>query len=339
METHLCDFCKVKPATSHCGGLCGTVMYCGQQCASKHFNEGHQIECPEAISKIIVELRPKFEKTMFYKASVQKMKSLYDKDIFAWFAFQTYLTNRFINTILFAVKGDWSKFDNSFGKNVRDDPDAKFNLFYQRVLERWQSVRDVRLGAARVQILSRKHLLIAYPQLRQYFSMSNARFTYEFATVMQQTILSMPPLEASITVWRGYTPLNLPGTLAMDLRTFRVGQKITTWGFMSVAINKSIAERYVGMQHPTCCFLRILIPKDAKFFLISGGKNDVNYEAYSLAIKEQTEILLPAGTILKITEIHKTKIAIQPLGNKSSTLWADAMVVGMANIKRTPVPK
>ena len=344
MEKDLCDFCKVNTATSHCGGLCGTVMYCSQKCATAHFYDGHNKECPEAISKIIVEVRPKFEQRMFYKESVKKMKNLYTEDILAWFAFQIYLTGPFINTLMFAVKGNWSKFDNSFGRSVRDTPLAKFDFFFARMLTVWQvERRNARLGASTKKILTLQQLLMTYPQLDKYFKMSNSRFTYMFVTHMQKAILSMPPTKLPLTAWRGYTPLNIPGTLTMDLRTVRVGHKVTTWGFMSVAINKSIASNYVGSGSafsPACCFLRVLIPKNTQFFMISGEKNDLNYEAYSIAIKEQTEIILPAGTILKITAIHPTNTIItRPPRPPVNTMWADAIVVGRARIKMKPIPK
>lgn len=360
MEPPVCDYCRIQTATAHCGGLCGTALYCGLECASKDYESGHKDECARAIGKIIIDpSRSAFlENRGFYKASVQRMKNLYNNDIFGWFVFQIYMHSPFINSILFNSNGDWTKFNNRFddiyktharisrrlSKNNLYD---KFNTFFADMLYTWQvESRKARLGASKGKIITtQSQLLDAYPGLKPYFRLSNARFTYEFATKMQRIINSIPKTLNQVTVWRGYSVLNIPNTLTVDVDALRVGQRITTWGFMSVAIDSKISAGFLKEKtggQPTCCLLRILVPKNNRVFLISGAENDQNFAESALVTHGQTEIILPAGTIVQITGkqnpvvVERSYHPGQPL---IYTKWVDAIVVGQAPIRMTPVPK
>ena len=347
----LCDNCNVKPATTACGGLCGSTFYCGQECASLHYIGGHHEECSVLISKIIIDMsRPEFERRGFYKASVRKMESIYKNDIFGWFAIQIYMHSPFINKILFAVKGDWTKFNNKFEDiykshariakyAVQSNPYDKFRTFFLDMLVVWQSGAR-RLGASKgKKILSQQELLAAYPKLTPYFKMSNAQFTFAFASHIQHAITSIPKTSLHLYVWRGYSVLNIPDTLTIDIDRLQVGQQFTTWGFTSVAIDSRVSAAFLKENpSPSCCLLRVLIPKNNNVFLISGEADDPNYSDSAFVTHGQTEILLAAGTIVQVIQ-KQTPIMVPRGMNKKHQLkplytkWADVVVVGRKKIK------
>jgi len=356
----VCDYCHENPAINHCGGKCGATMYCSQECAIQHFDKGHRFECPEEISKIIVDMnpRPDFEKRGFYKASVKKMKQLYADDIFGWFAIQIYMHSPFINKLLFANNGDWSKFNNRFDDiymshariKRRFDPRKpydKFNTFFADMLFMWQrEYRIVALGAARGKfIMNEKDLLTAYPKLKPYFKMTNARFAYQFALHIQMAITSIPKTVSNLYTWRGYTVLNIPNTLTVDIDSLYIGQQIVTWGFISVSVTPEVSAGFLKPQIyqgvPTCCLLRVLIPRNNNVFLISGATKDTNYSSTALVTHGQAEILLPAGTILQVTSKNPPTYATRDFSTtKIYTKWADVMVVGISSsLKTKPGPK
>ena len=356
---NMCDLCKTKPALSHCGGLCGIAMYCSQECATQHFNEGHRIECPEKISKIIVEMGgSSFERRGFYKASIKKMKDLYKNDIFGWFAIQIYMHSPFINKLLFATNGDWSKFNNRFDDIYKSharikrrtnpaNPYDKFNTFFADTLHMWQfEFRKVILGdAGGKYIRTQKDLLSAYPKLKPYFKMSNARFAYQFALHIQKAITSIPKSVTPLYAYRGYTVLNIPNTLTIDVDSMYIGQRIVTWGFTSISVTSEVSAGFLKQQvyvnQPTCCLLRVLIPANHNIFLISGTTKDRKYSSTALVTHGQAEILLPAGTILQVTHKQQPMSVMRDFSTiPIYTKWADVMVVGISPALRTkPGPK
>jgi hypothetical protein len=352
----LCGNCNTTPAQFACGNLCGSTFYCGKECAEAHYVlGGHKEQCPINISKIIVDLdRADFEKRGFYTASVRQMKRLYKKDIFGWFAFQIFMHSPFINSILFSVNGDWTTFNNKFNDIFQSHarvkrrinpakPYDKFDTFFADTLDQWQTQRrKVRLDAAKGSVISTEaQLLAAYPGLRPYFKMSNARFTFEFAKHIQTAITSIPKTKQPTYVWRGYSVLNIPGTLTIDIDSLKIGQQFTTWGFMSVAIDSRISAAFLKPRndgYPTCCMLRVLVPPNNHLFLISGESDDQNYDENTLVTHGQTEILLPAGTVVQVTSINTPQPLAAAYNKKNPmppvyTKWADVMVVGQKPIK------
>lgn len=296
--------------------------------------------------------------TRFYKASIAKMRDLLYHDPLAWWGFQIYQQNSYFNTILFRVKADWTKFNNRFDDVgyqwdeiskflTPANPYGKFATFFASTLFstwRWQesaSQRGFAFPGGVKRINSPNELIQTFPQLVPYFKMSNARFTWEILYKMQQTILSMPRIRSEVYVWRGYAPLNLPNTLTLDISRLKVKQRITTWAFLSVAIDPVISALFV---HPTpstlnCCMLRITIPPGHPVFLLSGNKAHPEYQKYSLVLRDATEILLPAGVIVEITKKSRPRRFKNQDGSEFISKMADAKVVGYANINYFPKPK
>jgi hypothetical protein len=325
-----CKNCGKIGAAFSCGNQCWSVVYCNDECARQDF------ETHKSICVVITDpKKPYFKTRGLYKNSLQKIEWAYKNDILAWFAVQHYLAYSYINAPLFKVNGDWSKFNNDFnGMNSANPtlPRNKFTIFFYHALQ-WQRKTNRYIGNYGP-IDTEAQLLRAFPKLQRFFQMSNADFMYEFVTRFQNLIQSVPPSRSVTHTFRGYVAINIPNTLSVDISALRIGQEITTWAFMSVALDPMIAARYVRAG---CCYLHLTIPPGFRFMQLSGYDKDDNFEDVNLSTMQQTECVLPAGTIVRIDRIYapSQRYALSFEGKYSTVITksADVTVIGVAPIK------
>lgn len=325
-----CNNCGKIGAAFACGNECWSVAYCNDECATHDFKK-HKHVC----AIIMDPKKPLFLRRGLYKSSLQQIEWAYKNDILAWFGVQHYLAYSHINAPLFKVNGDWSKFNNDFNGMKTPSPGlprTKFYVFFYHALQ-WQRKTN-RFIENNQYIETEADLLRAFPKLQKYFKMSNSRFMFEFVVHFQNLIQSVPPSRFPTNAFRGYTAINIPNTLSVDIGSLKIGQEITTWAFMSVALDATIAARYAQSG---CCFLRLTIPPGFRFMQLSGYNNDSNFENVNLSTLQQTEAVLPAGTIVRIDKIYypSTIPAVSFSGQNFSvnTKSADVTVIGVARKK------
>lgn len=103
---------------------------------------------------------------------------------------------------------------------------------------------------------------------------------------LQKIILNSPPLTGEIKVYRGTTddpPMN----------KLKVGDLFKNPIFVSTSYNKKSAMVFTGKN---CCLLIITVPKHQSVLYLS----DIS------SFKEESEILLPAGTVFRVTHTKQT---------------------------------
>jgi len=293
---------------------------------------------PKAIDK-------SFRERGFYKVSVKKLNYMRQNDIFAWMCIQSYMTSPFINTLLFKVQGDLTRFDQRFfdiGKekpNIHQvydplDPYNIFKTFFKSCL-----VRAKQLGKPLTnprdknkEILTQTDMIRAYPEMGFPLTMfDKAEFTRKYVLAIQNAIFTIPPLERPVYAWRGYAPINLPDTMAQDVRALYIGQEITNWAFMSISFDPRIASMFVK-QELHCCTLRIHIPPKFSAFMISSDSSDHNFPKNLTPWTEQ-EILLAVGCVFRVVQPAMYVSIPSNYGGTINTFMVDVDLVGIRPIR------
>lgn len=281
----------------------------------------------------------------FYKQSVKKLRALMDHDIFTWLCIQSYMTSPFINTILFKVNGDLTKFDQRFMdiKNEKlniaeainpNDPYNIFDTFFKNALTRAVGLGKPLLDPdnSNYVVTTQADLVRAYPAMKAPLTMKDkAAFLKKYVLAIQTAITGLPAVKRPVITWRGYAPLNLPHTLALDARQLQLGEEITNWAFMSVSFDIRISSMFVN-RDAMCCTLRITIPAGFPAFMISSDSSDKKFPP-SLTPWTEQEILLPAGCVFKV--LGKAQPAVIPsnTGELINTHIIDVRIIKISTFK------
>jgi len=284
----------------------------------------------------------------FYKASMAVINHARQHDIFTWLCLQSYMTTPLINSILFAANGDWTSFDQKFGNVIKThkrvskyadpkDPYNIFNTFFKAML-----VESAEVGkflydrSGKHKISNEKTLRQYYPEMVPFLDMKDkADFTLAYISAIQEVILSVPRLINSVETFRGYTPLGIPDTLTLDIDDLTNGQKITTWGFMSVSLSSEIAADFLD-DSAQCCMLKVIIPSHMVAFLIQSHSRDKKFPKNLSPFYGEEEILLPAGTVVQVTKKKGLRAYKNAKGNIITTKTAQVTVV---DLKAPKLPK
>lgn len=276
----------------------------------------------------------------FYKASKKQMQYLRKNDFFTWLCIHSYMMSPIINVMLFEVNGDWTNFNQTFSNVVEtryrikkysdpDDPYNIFNTFFKGLLIE---------GAAKGKFLtdkSRKRkittfddLVRYYPETLPYLTMQNkAQFVLEYAIRMTNAILSVPPLTNSLQSFRGYTPLNIPGTLTLDVDSYEIGDEIVNWGIMSLSLDRAVSAMF-GDVTQACCMLKIIIPSGTSVLMIQSDPDDPSFPKSLAPFDPESEVLVSPGTILRIVKNTGVKTYIDMKGSTVNLKTAYAEIVG-----------
>ena len=340
-----CSHCLTPNAPWICP--CHHAYYCNQKCQEADF-ETHQDMCVPIHNELIEAVAESYPIVVpykhrgFYKASIKLMNQLKSNDFFSYMCLLSYMVSPFVNFILFKVKGDFTKFNHTFFDvhktndwvhqmvATEADPYSIFGTFFKLVLheakQRGLPFRD-RNG---FEISTKSEFQLVYPVMKKYLNMKDRRaFLKIYISAIQNAIYSIPKLRAPLTAYRGWKPLNLYNTLAMDVSQMKVGQKITNWGFTSISLDLRISEFFTDQQKQ-CCFAHITIPAGFPSFLISSDVGDYNYPILDVMF-EQAEILLPIGCVFVVT--HGVRyITIPTFENTTRT-------VRMINLKLIKIKK
>tara|TARA_R110002072_G_scaffold45565_5_gene126889 strand:- start:86440 stop:87744 length:1305 start_codon:yes stop_codon:yes gene_type:complete len=280
----------------------------------------------------------------FYKASKNQLEMLRANDFFTWLSIHSYMMSPIINIMLFEVNGDWTKFNQTFSDVVKTryrirkysnerSPYNIFNTFYKGLLieggENGKYLGD-RSGEHIVE--SYNDLVKYYPEMKPYLTMRDkAEFTLAYAISLNNAILSIPRLLNSLDTYRGYTPLNIPDTLTLNVDDMNIGQEITNWGFMSISLNKGLSAMFADAKQ-SCCMLKVILPPDTPAFLIQSSVDDPNFPKSLAPFDDEEELLLPVGIVLRITKKPGMKSYTTRDGKSIQLKTAHATVVG----RKTP---
>lgn len=283
----------------------------------------------------------------FYIASRKAIKAAKENSMFTWLCLQSYMTSPLINSILFAVNGDWTRFDQRFGDVIKThkrvqkyanpkEPYNTFNTFFKAMLlESAQVGKYLYDRSNRHKVLDEQALRTYYPEVVPFLDMQDkAAFTLAYVSALQNVIFSIPRLINGVDSFRGYAPLGIPDTLTLDVEDLRVGQQITTWGFMSVSLSAQIAADFAD-QSAKCCLLSVIIPSNQIAFLIQSSSSDLRFPRSLAPFHGEEEILLPAGTVVRVRKI-KGERAFKTTKGKIVTL--KTAKVEVVNIKKPKLP-
>jgi hypothetical protein len=239
------------------------------------------------------------------------------------------------------VNDDWTSFDQKFGSVIKThkrvikyanpkDPYNIFNTFFKAMF-----VESAEVGkflydpSGKHKIFDEKTLIRYYPEMKPFLDMKdNAEFTLAYVSAIQEIILSVPRLINSVETFRGYTPLGIPDTLTLDIDDLKNGQKITTWGFMSVSLSSEIAADFLD-NSSRCCMLKVIIPSHMVAFLIQSNSRDKKYPMNLSPFHGEEEILLPAGTVVQVTKKKGLHAYKNGKGKIITTKTARVTVVGL----------
>ena len=281
----------------------------------------------------------------FYKASRAVIQSARKSNIFAWLCLQSYMTSPLINSILFKVNGDWTAFDQKFGDVIKThkrvmkyadsrDPYNIFNTFFKAMF-----VESAEVGkflydpSGRHKVVDEKTLRQYYPEVEAWLDMKDkAEFALGYALAIENIILTVPRLINSVETFRGYTPLGIPDTLTLDIDDLKHGQKITTWGFMSVSLSSEIATDFLDAGQG-CCMLKVIIPSNMVAFLIQSHSRDKKFPMNLSPFHGEEEILLPAGTVIQVTKKKGSRAYKNGEGKIVTTKTARVTVVSLKTPK------
>jgi hypothetical protein len=258
-----------------------------------------------------------YRKRGYYKASKNTIENFRQNNIFSWLCLQSYMTTPVINAILFKLNGDWTKFDDTFGNVIethlrvaryadKNDPYNIFNTFFKAMLIESANVGKFLYDRSGIYLIETEEDLISnYPEMKAFLSMDNESFTLAYIAAIQNAIMSVPKLSNPVFSFRGYTPLGIPNTLTLTIDDLEIGQEITTWGFMSVSLSPNVSATFLKAEQK-CCLLKVVIPENMYAFLIQSGMDDKEFPRNLAPFEGEEEILLPAGTIVRV--IKKTGI-------------------------------
>lgn len=276
----------------------------------------------------------------FYKASKLKLLKLREKDFFTWLSIHSYMMSPIINVILFEANGDWTKFDQTFSNVVESririkkysdskDPYNIFNTWYKGLLiEGAAAGKYLKDRSGKHQVVTYEELVTYYPEMKPYLTLKNkAKFTFLYAQALQNAILSIPRLLNTLQTYRGYSPLNIPGTLTLDVDNYEIGQEITTWGFMSISLNKDVSAMFADAKQG-CCMLKIILPPETPAFLIQSDPSDPSFPKSLAPFDDEEELLLPVGIVLKIVRKPGQKEYVTRDGKSVFLKTAYAVVTG-----------
>jgi len=256
-----------------------------------------------------------FRNRGFYRYSKRKLAHLRATDRFTWFCLQSYTTTSTVNPVMYRVENNWQSgaFDDRFfgvGRNIRPTPNGggnpydAFDVFFAPMLYQANGIgRALRAPSTGAPILTRGDFFAHFPEVRPLIEgVRPGEFVRHYIIAIQRAILSVPPLKTPIDPsFRGYKPLNVPNSLALDIDRMHVGQEITSWSFMSISLDSRVSVEFSGATTAAqCCMLELKIPAGVCAFMISSDPTDTNF-AERLTPYTQLEILLPAGTIVRIT--------------------------------------
>jgi len=223
------------------------------------------------------------------------------------------MTTPVINAILFPLNGDWTKFDEEFSNVIQThlrvkkysdpaDPYNIFNTFFKAML-----IESAKVGkffhdrTGKFKIMTEDEMILYYPEMEPFLTMDNAYFTLTYVSAIQNAILSVPKLINPVYSFRGYSPLGIPGTLTLDIDEFKIGEEITTWGFMSVSLISKVSASFLKAEL-RCCMLKVVIPESMYAFMIQSDVNDKQFPRNLAPFEGEQEILLPAGTIVRFVK-------------------------------------
>lgn len=308
-----CVYCKTGAPDVVCAD-CKCTAYCDAVCAELHWNAGHAEQC-QRIGPWMLPAPARdtsYRQRGFYNSSVAKLKWMPYHDMFTWLCFQSYKTGPLINFILFKVNGDFSKLDHTFNGvynshyyRSRNGPSSPgFDVFFSYTLHHAAEKGIPLLNPkTRQPVLTEQQLIQAFPSVAKPLSIRDpAAFVKHVVWSMQRAIMYNSSLSKPLVTWRGYTPLNLPGTLAVNISEMHIGQRIVNYAFTSVSLDDRVSAGYVDHKRAKCCMARVTLMPGMPAFLIDGDRGDPNFPV-DLMTYHQQEILLPVGTIFKVTKI------------------------------------
>lgn len=326
-----CHNCTQLQAVFVCG-LCDDALYCNQTCANAHY-QYHQITCIGDVA--LPAWSKEYRLRGYYKSSMAIIRRIRKTDIFSFLCLFIYGSTKWINATLFAANGDWTKLSTQQYMDISAKNNANgavFETVYRFGLQQAATKvhNPLKDKTRKHAIVTKEQLVHYYPEMKRYLVMKPQAFLHAFCTTLQRLLMSVPPLKSPLETYRGYAPINVPNSLALDIARYKVGQVITNWGFMSVTIDKRIAAAFTG---PACCYMKLTIPAGMSAFMITSDSTDREFPSIHTEYAQQ-EILLPAGVMVKLGK-HLGKRAYINYQTKKRILvdTIEAAVVGFAKIK------
>jgi hypothetical protein len=337
-----CNIC-LKETNKVCAA-CEQVFYCGEECAKKDWKTTHSVLCNIEFIGLNSSIST-YKQRRFYKASLEKMKSLFRTDFFAWMCIVSYKTTSTINYLLYGAKGNLNSIDQTFNNIVKKIPnitnaqqgEAPYSIyatFFKLCLLRGYSIgyplRDPKTGQP---VLTEAHLISAFPAMRNPLRMRDRNaFVRLYVKTIQNAIFSLPTIKKDkVFGFRGYSAVNLPGTMATDVRNMKKNQIITNWGFTSVSLDSRVSTDFANEQQQ-CCVVQLVIPAGYNVFLISGNASDKNFPQ-DMSGYSQLEILLPVGSTFKVTTPSPT-LYKWPTTKPGKTIQSYSATLKLIGIKK-----
>lgn len=204
----------------------------------------------------------------FYKDSLDLLRRVKDSDPFLWICLRSYVESPNINSLMHKIEYEWDT-----GIPVKGYVDPYTLLF--------NPLQD--------------------PILRSIEGLSYRQVLRRYMTSIQSLILDqMPVLAEELVLWRGYVPVGKG--LAAHPSDYTEGQEVTNWSFLSCSLEQVMAVKF---SDGPCCMMRITVPAGGSAVQITGGRNQ---EWVPGLRHRQSEVLLPAGTTLRIDRVGKDEV-------------------------------
>lgn len=282
-----CAYCASNTAQVVCGhGDPCLTLYCGQACANADYGN-HALICLAVTEGPWPKWRPEstdHRNRGYYKASIARLEMLRKRHLLVYIYLADYARNAWVNRIMYAAKDNWNAFA------VQTNP-------VDTIAQTIASAATL-LGPRNVlPVKSLQELMQRFPSAHAELQQPPALIVRAICNAIQNAITGMPPLRAPVFSFRGYVAINAPGTLAVDVKQYRVGQVIVNWSFLSVSLDKRIAAGF-ALRTP-CCVMRIRIPSNFPVLMISSDGSDPKFPHLPV-MPTELELLLPAGTQLRM---------------------------------------
>jgi hypothetical protein len=233
----------------------------------------------------------------FYHASAEHILFLKKHDIFAYLCLALYGFSPGINKVMFALKGNWST--AALGGPSALAYDVYANQF-KHIIE--PQIAHPLTDKTGTQVINTREALVRYyPEIQPYLRITDSTlFSRLYMSAIRSAIMGTPrsrdpPLTYS---WRGYKPVPIAGSLALNPSAYKEGEIMINWGVTSVSVQENVAANFGGFDQ-ACCMMVVLIPSEFPIFLLTSDETDATYPTLPTPYRE-IELLLPAGTRFRI---------------------------------------
>lgn len=240
-----------------------------------------------------------YSQAFWYKESAKLLRRLKRDDVFAFLCLSHYGQQNAINPLLFKAEGNWHRF-GQFIHLVKGFTEV-WDKFFAYMLDHAPSVGAAFTDKSGKHVITTKaDLLRYYPEMRRYLELKDKTlFMRLYASAIQSAILGIPksPL-TNMFGWRGYSPVDVQGSLSLDLMRYKTGERVTNWGLGSVSLHHTVSAGFANLDK-ACCMMYIHFPPNFPIMMLTSDKSDKKFPSIPTPWR-QMEILLPAGTIFQI---------------------------------------